>query len=277
MSLEATDLIFRTAGPWGAGKSANLDAPEVDLNFWVLLSALIELQTNPPQPVEIDRFDVVGNKLTIVMSSGASYGPFDLPVASLNFKEDGWQPETAYTTGDMFVGPDDVLYLVARPYTSLTDFDPDVADTQGTILKPLSISAPGSGVSNTIEFRFNVPGVVTDAVANGFDNVASYISNQNWQISSFDQCSARTINTPFTAAVYCPIYRGSDQIGRISWTTASAVGVFSLEASYSFPVSVGIGDVVSIGAPLSPDDDNPPVGNSGSGLVGLIVGEVIAV
>jgi len=74
-------ITYRTAGPWGAGKGANLTPAEVDANFHDLKQAIDTLATNPATPVQIANITVSGSQMTVVMSDGSTFGPFTLPRA----------------------------------------------------------------------------------------------------------------------------------------------------------------------------------------------------
>lgn len=77
-------IVYRNNGDWGAGKGSNLTSVEVDENFWDHEQRLVELETNPPEPVQISNIELVGTQLTIYMEDETEYGPFTVPQA--NFK-----------------------------------------------------------------------------------------------------------------------------------------------------------------------------------------------
>jgi hypothetical protein len=76
-------LIFRTTDVtrWGSGKGSNLTPTEVDENFYDLDERVVDIELNPPLPVEISAITVVGASMTIHMADSSTFGPFTLPTA----------------------------------------------------------------------------------------------------------------------------------------------------------------------------------------------------
>lgn len=113
-------ITYRTAGAWGAGKGGNLDAAEIDANFYELAQAIVALDAGP-QPAEIDTITVTGNQMTITLSDLTVFGPYTLPRATFTWRDD-WTATTAYYANDIVrVGAR--LYLVAYDHTSESTFD----------------------------------------------------------------------------------------------------------------------------------------------------------
>lgn len=129
-------ITYRTDGPWGAGKGANLTAVEVDENFAGIQSKLEELETDPPTPVGIAQFDVTGNTFTVTLSDASVFGPFPLPKV-YNAWQDEWEPGRTYVENDMFSVANMGIYLVLTDYEAGTVFDPDVFGTDGPLLQLL--------------------------------------------------------------------------------------------------------------------------------------------
>jgi hypothetical protein len=119
------DLTFRTLGPWGPGKGANLTPPEVDGNFYAVAQAIVDLQNNPALPNSIASITVSGTTMTIHMMDGSTMGPFDLPVLTFRWRGE-WQPSTSYAELDVFTVTDVGIFLVNAPHTSGTEFDPEL-------------------------------------------------------------------------------------------------------------------------------------------------------
>src|SRR5262245_59101822 len=94
------DLTFRGIGPWGAGKGANLTAPEIDGNFWSLAQAIYDLENNPQVPNGIAAITVSGTTMTITLHDGTVMGPYELPVLTFRWRGE-WQPTTAYAVLDV--------------------------------------------------------------------------------------------------------------------------------------------------------------------------------
>jgi hypothetical protein len=107
---------------WGAGKGSDLTEVEVDINFWDIIQRLIDLETNPIAPDEIQSVSLVGDQLTFLMESGGTFGPFTIPVAAFDFTGD-FQPTHAYLKNQFFVASGK-MYIVENAHTSGATFVP---------------------------------------------------------------------------------------------------------------------------------------------------------
>src|SRR3954471_12172054 len=119
------DLTFRGLGPWGPGKGANLQASEVDANFWAINTAVVNLENNPALPNGIASIQVSGTQMTITLANGDVMGPFTLPVLTFRWRGE-WQPNTPYAELDVFTVFDRGIYVVEFPHVSGDVFDPDI-------------------------------------------------------------------------------------------------------------------------------------------------------
>jgi len=121
------DITYRTLGPWGSGKGANLHPAEVDNNFYSLAQAIVDLLANPVPPNGIDSISVSGTQMTIYLTDGTALGPYTLPV--LTFRWRGEFEANTYAELDAFtvshgntevLDPDTVsygVYMVLIPGT----------------------------------------------------------------------------------------------------------------------------------------------------------------
>lgn len=125
------DVTFRTLGPWGPGKGANLQPSEVDNNFWSIAQAIISLENNPALPTSIASISVSGTQMTITLSDGTVFGPYTLPVLTFRWRGE-WQPSTPYAVLDVFTVQDTGIYLTQIAHTSGTDFDPAIQQPPGS-------------------------------------------------------------------------------------------------------------------------------------------------
>jgi hypothetical protein len=122
-------IVYRSNGPWGAGKGANLTPAEVDVNFWDLAHRLDAIETDLPPGVGIHHLAQSGNQLTVHLTNGTTQGPFTLPSAQWNWKGE-WQPEIIYFALDV-VSYAGSIYLVRHNHTSDVAFDPAAEDLTG--------------------------------------------------------------------------------------------------------------------------------------------------
>ena len=143
------DLTFRLPGPWGAGKGANLQPTEVDNNFWALAEAVVDLQSNPAQPVGIASISVSGTQMTITLTDGTVMGPWTLPVLTFRWRGE-WVPGAAYAELDVFTVLDTGIFMALLDHVSGATFDPDIAVDGEPALQQLfgSTNASLSGLSD---------------------------------------------------------------------------------------------------------------------------------
>lgn len=124
---------YRTAGPWGPGKGANLSPSEVDGNFYDLDTRLSNVETNPPQPNNLASITPVGTSLNFNLQDGTVIGPVPVPILQYRWRGD-WQPNTAYSLLDVFRVATVGLYSVLIAHTSAATFDEAATDGSGNPL-----------------------------------------------------------------------------------------------------------------------------------------------
>lgn len=116
---------FRTAGAWGAGLGRNLTPAEVDTNFYGHDTRILALEDNPAAGIGISNITVSGNQVMFFMSDATTFGPFNLPYATIAVRSGVWQPTTAYFKLDLIEVSGFGFYLVLQDHTSAATFDPD--------------------------------------------------------------------------------------------------------------------------------------------------------
>jgi len=142
-------MIYRTAGPWGAGKGGDLTAAEVDGNFEELETAIAALGVGGADPIEA--VNLSGTQLTFTLAGGAVAGPFTIPRAAFRFRG-AWVAALAYFGNDVFSistgGADDGIYLVRRSHVAEAVFNPAYDDGDGPLYQVMFAPvASGGGVS----------------------------------------------------------------------------------------------------------------------------------
>jgi hypothetical protein len=139
-------IIYRTAGPWGAGKGANLVAGEVDGNFHDLDGRVGAVEDNiPAAAVGIAFFSVTPPNLFYVhMTNGTIQGPFALPQLAWNFRGE-WTPSTVYSVNDVITA-NGSTYMVLINHTSASLFDPNANDGAGHNAYGLLLSNAGNSL-----------------------------------------------------------------------------------------------------------------------------------
>lgn len=125
-------ITYRTndATRWGTGKGSDLTATEIDINFWALFSQIAATLDHQNAASVISSITASGNNLFITLGDGTVFGPFTLPTANWNFRQDGWLPSTPYKPFDVF-SYQGSLYLVLFQHVSAATFSPNANDGQG--------------------------------------------------------------------------------------------------------------------------------------------------
>lgn len=124
-------LTYRTDGPWGPGKGANLTAAEGDANVYNHELRIADLETSRPQPDNWAGVEIEGTTVTFTTGLGAEF-PIDLPV--LKWRPRGeWAAATGYAANDTFSVVGSGLYMVNLDHISADTFDPDAFATGDTI------------------------------------------------------------------------------------------------------------------------------------------------
>lgn len=117
-------MIFRTPGPWGAGKSGNLTAAELDTNFHEIKTALDATTAAFGAGVSIDEITTNGSQMTIAMSNGTSK-TFTLPVAPLRYRGN-FSSGMNYIVNDIITDAGtSTLYITMVAHTAVSPLDPD--------------------------------------------------------------------------------------------------------------------------------------------------------
>jgi len=145
-------IVFRTAGAWGPGQGADLTAPQVDENFYELLTRVADLES-VPAGVGIDYISVSGASFTVHLTDHSIEGPFPLPVANWTFRGE-WTASTPYVINDVFQFGGS-LYIVIFAHTSAATFDPNANDGLGhdyylLVLTPYAILPVGGDASQVL-------------------------------------------------------------------------------------------------------------------------------
>lgn len=103
-------------------KGSNLTPAEVDGNFTDLDGRVTAIENDPPSPVEIVDFVVVGSQFTVEMSDSSVLGPYQLPVAVIEDRGE-YVAGTDYVAMDAFSVEDVGIFLVLRDHEAPTEFD----------------------------------------------------------------------------------------------------------------------------------------------------------
>jgi hypothetical protein len=213
------DITFRTTdgAKWGAGKGANLNATEVDDNFWNLKQA-IEAIASGADGVGIQSIAVVGNKMTFTMTDLTTRGPFTLPVAAFNWTG-AFQGGFDYKAYDLFTASEG-MYIVRQDHTSDSTFDPSASNVNGP-LYALIFPYP-----THYEFGFFFPGRPGLGVAAGEPMFAHAFARSVILPAGLTGSIAR-LKTAADADMSFPIYQDEVQIGSVEFASGNTLGTFT--------------------------------------------------
>jgi len=138
-------IIYRTSGPWGAGKGANLVPGEVDGNFFDVAQRLHVVEDNMPEVANgIAFFAVSGNQFYVHMTNGTIQGPYQLPQAAWNFRG-AWQPSTSYHVNDVITA-NGGTYMVLMNHISASTFNAGANDGAGHNYYGLLLNNPANNL-----------------------------------------------------------------------------------------------------------------------------------
>lgn len=140
------NLTYRTddGSRWGGGQGSDLDADQIDLNFWNLFFAIAAVETDilagSNAGIDFISQPVGGNQFFIHLTDHRVLGPFTIPTAQWNPRGE-WQPVTHYSAFDV-TSHNGSVYLVSIGHTSAATFSPLATDGLGHPLYMLLLSTP---------------------------------------------------------------------------------------------------------------------------------------
>jgi hypothetical protein len=134
-------ITYRTddLSKWGFGKGSDLDAVEVDLNFWDLDLRVATLEASTLGKQIDFMFDSGGN-LYVQYTDHTIDGPFPIPFAAFRWTG-SWVPSFSYSEFDVFTINNGV-YLVILATISDTTFDAGANDGNGHNFYQLMFQMP---------------------------------------------------------------------------------------------------------------------------------------
>lgn len=216
-------VIYRTTGPWGAGKGAVLTKEELDGNFHDLAQQIAALVV--ADPVEISNVTVVDNQMTIHMEDGSTFGPFTLPVANLNFRGP-WADATNYLAGDLFT-QNNTLYFVNTPHLSASPFNASAGNIQGpfaTAIMPFP---------SDFSAGFFFPGLVGNGISDPGIMFAYQHDRDVWYPANLTG-SVGALQSAATGGLSFPVYRNGDLLGTADIAAGAAVVTFAFTNPQQF-------------------------------------------
>ncbi len=259
-------VTFRTddGTRWGPGQGSDLTASQVDINFWVLLTAVQALQAEASDHASIDNFVIAGNQLFIHLTNHVVLGPFTLPMAQWNFTG-AWVARMGYSAFDVFTNGG-AVYLVLVSHVSNSLFSPGANDGFGHSFYGLLLAAPPKELPQT--------GIEGQQLR--WNNSPADVS---WQTQTRNiACYLETAPNPvevvmeyqFTEATTFPMGLPGSQFGATFHPTGDQefdlfqdggpIGSVTIHPSgpptivFNHPIDFAIGDVLSVQAPVIQDN-----------------------
>lgn len=242
-------ITYRTPGAWGAGKGEDLDAVEVDENFYTIHLRVLSLEENPPEAVGIDHFVIEGSLLTIVMTDASEHGPFVLPMAQWRFTGE-WDVSTTYLLGDIFLESGNLYFVLVQHISDDTSFDPDVFTEDGPLYQLLLPRAT---------FLFELSFYEKDDVGEGEGIIWQYVACRDFTIAAvFEDAKAYLRVATSENAISLPIFLNGTVIGQMHFlpgiSTDVQGGQFGTYSSTSDDaIEIVAGDIIAVGQPYDAD------------------------
>ncbi len=264
-----SSLTYRTSDitRWGGGLGSDLSAVQVDLNFWLLFTAVEGLQAlSMGAGIDFINQPADGNLFFIHLTDHRVLGPFVIPTAQWN-PRGPWVPFTPYAAYDV-VSNDGSLYLIVIPHTSGATFSPFSTDGMGHNLYNLLLQNPENSiplggtpgqrlvkstispyalefVSDLIRIQLFIAGQPT---AN--EHLIQYVSVDNMTLPIGLVGSAIYEHIGASGTVIYSLFKNGVSIGSITFTGPSPDGI-----SIAFPAAVSFtaGDVLTMIGPATPD------------------------
>jgi hypothetical protein len=262
-------LTFRTVDNtrWGGGNGSDLTATQVDLNFWNLFEAVLDLQMNAPTPVSIDFISqpVGGNQIFITLTNHQVLGPFTIPTSQWNPRGE-WQPNTSYAPFDV-VSFDGSLFLVTQAVVSAATFNSlAMIGTQLVYILILSspqetlpldglvgqrlVSQGGSPTDTAWEFDSIRLFVFVENQPNPNETLLQYPVVDNMTLPLGLEGSVAFASTPTQSDVSYSLLLNGSFIGAIDFNGPSPEDV---SVTFGEAVACVPGDIISLVAPPVPD------------------------
>lgn len=237
-------ITFKNDGAWGTGVHRNLTSAEGDGNNWEIKQAVEALQTDRPLPAEISSISVNGRFMTIQLSSGASFGPFPLPITEFRYREE-WQPFTVYDPLDWFTVAGVGIFTVIYSHTSGSTFDPNIeADDLPALTKIAGADLTSTANSTVYDLEFIYPGYLSD-----IDGPLNFLAPRKLIVPVTGPHFAYITAAAASVDQVLEILHNETVIGHVTFLADDNQGTVQIIADE--PVEPG--DRIALGPPAAPD------------------------
>lgn len=258
-------ITFRTSDGtrWGAGQGTDLSASEIDINFWVLLTAVQALQSQQNDSAGIDHFVIVGQSLFVHLTNHFVLGPYTLPMAQWNFTG-AWGPRKVYQAFDVFT-QGGAVYLVLLQHISNSLFSAGASDGLGHNWYGLLLAAPTPELPQTgtkgaflqwqnspADVRWFQPTRNIALFFEGAPDAASFVAEYEFtETTNFPAgltLSQFSVGTRPTGNQEYDLYQDGGPIGSVTFHHTGAATVV-----FNHAIQFTAGEILSVIAPSVPD------------------------
>lgn len=247
-------ITFRTVDntKWGAaggsGTGGNLTPVQFDLNMWEFLTRIQALENDPPVAVSIQSFTILGSQLQINLTDGSHQGPFDLPIASFQFRG-AWVNLGVYNQLDIVSAAHFGLFMVNIPHTapaSPAPFDPNATDTDS--LSPTFGEKLYTQLFGEDTYIYDIGFFFPGKPGIGVEDASAIAGHVFVHPVTFPQDLAESeafLKTGGASSMSFNIQKNGTTIGSIAFAAGDHVGTFTFAAAVDFDV----GDRVTVMKP----------------------------
>lgn len=215
-------IIYVTTGAWGTGTGVPNPAATIDGNFYDLDQRVQNLVDNPPVAVGISNIQVNGSQLMIFLSNGASFGPYTLPVAAIQFKGE-YVPGTQYFELDIFSVVGQGIFLVRIDHEGPDPFNPALL----ILGEPAYVKIWGDDPYR-YDFGLFIPGEPGSGFLTG-ERIFSHIAVADVFIAEDAPGSRALLATaPSDGDLVFVINKNETQVGTLTFPDGDDVGVFEI-------------------------------------------------
>lgn len=160
-------IIYRTTGPWGVGKGANLSNVEGDENLYDHELRIVDLETTRPQPDNFASITIAGTRITFTTALGHEFPPLDLPVLKWRWRGE-WAGSTGYAANDTFSRAGVGIFAVNLDHLSASVFDKDAVVAGDTIMAGAFTVAVAYTIASVGSTDFTLIGASANTVGISF-------------------------------------------------------------------------------------------------------------
>jgi hypothetical protein len=226
------DLIYRSTdnAKWGAGKNSPLTIAEEDGNKWAIQQAVENLTDNPPTAISIANFVIAGAQFQVVLTNGATLGPFPLPYASFKFRQEGYVIGGDYNELDLLPVPNKGLFMVQHSFHASGPFDPFAINDDGD---RIYLQLFGTDVT-IYDVNVSITGKPGDGIDDG-DPIYQRIMVRNvcW-LASESSISLAKVLAAADADIVISMHKNGDAIGTITIAASGTTATIALTTDTQF-------------------------------------------